>query len=151
MNFRFTRSCEESSLETRDQREFRAHPSALADVRRWVRAIASHRDLSQSLTEELVIAVNEACTNSVLHSTAHAVEIVWKEDADLVEVEIRDGGVFRPPVMVGPDEETGRGIPVMLAASDEFTMKKGTKDHPGTVVRIRKRKSRSPEARRAST
>lgn len=138
-------------MEARDEREFRAHPSALADVRRWVRRIASDRDLSPSQTEELVIAVNEACTNSVLHSTAHSVEIFWKDDPNLVEVEIRDGGVFRPPVMVGPDEETGRGIPVMLAASDEFSMKKGTKDHPGTVVRIRKRRSRSPEARRVSS
>ncbi|HWC31883.1 MAG TPA: ATP-binding protein [Actinomycetota bacterium] len=111
-------------MDARDQREFRAHPSALADVRRWVRSLASGRDLQPSLTEELVIAVNEACTNSVLHSTAHNVEIFWKEDPNLVEVEIRDGGVFRPPAMVGPEEETGRGIPVMLAASDEFAMKK---------------------------
>ena len=127
-------------MEARDQHEFRAHPSALADVRHWVRDIADDRGLPGNLTEELVIAVNEACTNSVLHSTAHEVEILWKDDSDLVEVEIRDGGVFRPPAMVGAQEETGRGIPVMLAASDEFSMKKGTKDHPGTVVRIRKRR-----------
>lgn len=88
--------------------------------------------------------MNEACTNAVLHSTAHLVEIDWKEDPRFVEVEIRDGGVFRPPAMVGPEEETGRGIPVMLAASDEFTMLKGTSEHPGTVVRIRKRKPRPP-------
>ncbi len=138
-------------MEAREHREFRAHPSALADVRRWVRSVASGRDVQPSLTEELVIAVNEGCTNSVLHSTAHSVEVFWNEDPNLVEIEIRDGGVFRPPVMVGSDEETGRGIPVMLAASDEFSMKKGTKDHPGTVVRIRKRKSRSPDARKAST
>jgi len=132
------------TMQARQERSFRVHPSALADVRRWVREIAEERSVGKDLSEELVIAVNEACTNAVLHSRGDRIGLTWSEDPDAVEVEIRDGGMFRGIKLAGAWEERGRGLPVMLAAADELVIVKGSEARPGTSVRIRKRKRRPP-------
>jgi anti-sigma regulatory factor (Ser/Thr protein kinase) len=128
--------------QAREERSFRVHPSSLADVRRWLRGIGEERSVGSELTQELVIAVNEACTNAVLHSRGDRIGLTWSEDPDIVEVEIRDGGMFRGIKLAGAWEERGRGLPVMLAAADELAIVKGSKAYPGTSVRIRKRKRR---------
>ena len=131
-------------MESRHERSFRVHPSTLALIRRWLRGIGEERSLGADLTDELVIAVNEACTNSVLHSRGDRIDLTWNEDPGAVEVEIRDGGMFRGIKLTGAWDERGRGLPVMLAAADELAIVKGSEASPGTRVRIRKRKRRPP-------
>ena len=121
-------------------RSFRAHPSALSDLRRWVRECTQRSDLPPRASEELVIAVNEAGTNAVLHSGGASIDVEWNASSDGIAIQIRDGGVFRPArASSGGWEESGRGIPLMLSAADALEIVKGTAEAPGTVIRVRKR------------
>lgn len=121
-------------------RSFRGHPSALHQIRTFIRERASDRGLSESETTDLLIAVSEASSNALLHSESPTISITWRGDRDGVEVTIRDDGVFRRWVRVPElDGPGGRGIPLMMALMDEVDIREGSARRPGTVVRLVKR------------
>jgi anti-sigma regulatory factor (Ser/Thr protein kinase) len=118
-------------------RSFRAHPSALYEVRQFIRALAGTAGLPRDLTADLVLAVTEACANSILHTTTPEVTVSWRTAGGCVEVEVRDGGVFRRRVpMPEVDGPGGHGIPLMMALVDEFVLQEGSERRPGTLVRL---------------
>ena len=121
------------------KRSFRAHPAALSQVREFVRMQAGSDHLSESVTDDLVLAVSEACVNSVIHTNSARLEISWRRQDGQVEVLVQDEGVFDRKVPVPEfDGTAGRGIPIMLALVDEVTIREGTPARPGTQVRLRK-------------
>jgi anti-sigma regulatory factor (Ser/Thr protein kinase) len=120
-------------------RSFRAHPAALSQVREFVRQQASSDELGESVTDDLVLAVSEACVNSVIHTNSSHIEISWRRQDGQVEILVQDEGVFDRKVPVPEvDGTAGRGIPIMLALVDEVTIREGTPSRPGTQVRLRK-------------
>jgi anti-sigma regulatory factor (Ser/Thr protein kinase) len=120
-------------------RSFRAHPSALSQVREFVREQAGAEGLPAEVTDDLVLAVSEACVNAVIHTNSSRVNVTWRTIEDHVDVSVQDEGVFERKVPIPElDGTAGRGIPIMLALVDEVTIREGTPSHPGTVVRIRK-------------
>jgi anti-sigma regulatory factor (Ser/Thr protein kinase) len=124
------------------RRDFRAHPSALYQMRQFIREQATDADLTDSLVDDLVLAVSEACVNAVVHSDTSSVRVSWRTLADQVEVTIEDDGVFERKVPIPElDGTAGRGIPLMLALVDEVTIREGTPRRPGTLVRFRKQTS----------
>ena len=120
-------------------RSFRAHPSALFEVRQFVRRCAEANGLAGQTTDELLLAISEACANSIVHTTTPDIRLSWAYDQRCVSVEIRDHGVFKRRVpMPEVQGRGGHGIPLMMALVDEFSIREGTAREPGTVVRLRK-------------
>lgn len=119
---------------------FPADPAALRLIREFVRTQAAKAQLPADAVHDLVLAVSEACVNVVRHTPSQEVRVRWMPLPNGVAVEVKDTGVFqhRPPV---GREEGGYGIPVMLGLVDEFSIRQGQPDSPGTVVRLVKRAS----------
>ena len=121
------------------RRTFPAEPAALSDIRRFVREHALGASLGWEAAEELTLAVSEAAANAIRHTETESVTLAARHDADCVIVEIRDQGIFdsRLPVpeLHGP---SGRGILLMTAFADEVAINEGTRQQPGTTVRLRK-------------
>jgi anti-sigma regulatory factor (Ser/Thr protein kinase) len=120
-------------------RSFRAHPSSLYQVRQFVRAQSEAARLSEEVTDDLLLAVSEACVNAVLHSSSRTVKVSWRHADGCAEVVVQDEGVFnRRLPMPELDGPSGRGILLMMAVMDEVTIHEGSSRSPGTQVRLRK-------------
>jgi anti-sigma regulatory factor (Ser/Thr protein kinase) len=116
---------------------FRAHPSALYEIRQFVRQLAADANLPTQATNDLVVAVSEACANSMLHTSSREIKVSWTIHSECVEVKVRDEGVFRRRVpMPELDGRGGHGIPLMMALVDEISIREGTDGKPGTLVRL---------------
>ena len=85
----------------------------LGEVRRFVLAQAGVAGLTESGTAELVLAVNEVATNSLLHGGGQGSLRVWREPKGLV-CEIRDRGHITDPLAgrerPATSREGGRGL-----------------------------------------
>ncbi len=127
-------------------RNFRAHPSALHEIRTFVKDQADGEGFPRSAVDDLVLAVSEAAANSIVHTNTAAVEIQCRVSSHVVEVQIRDQGVFRRRVAMPDIDGHGRGIPLMTALVDELTIKEGTPHRPGTLVRLVKHRDPEPTA-----
>lgn len=88
--------------------------------------------------DDLVLAVSEAATNTVLHTNSPHIEILLGVTAERVDLTIQDEGVFRRRVPMPEFDGHGRGIPLMMAVMDEVLVKEGTETSPGTLVRLTK-------------
>jgi len=120
-------------------RSFPALPSALYEVRKFVREEAEKAGLPPGSANDIILAVSEACANSVLHSGSAEMEVKWRHAGDCVEATIRDGGVFIRRVPIPEfDRASGHGIPLMMALMDEVGVQEGTERNPGTTVRLMK-------------
>jgi serine/threonine-protein kinase RsbW len=118
-------------------RSFTAEPTQLEEVRRFVSGAAEQAELSEETTDDLVIAVNEAATNSILHSGTTRFHIRWHVFDDRVEVEILDEGLFKRRIRMHQlDSAEGLGIPLMMSLTDEFGLHEGTPSRPGTRTRL---------------
>ena len=124
------------------RRTFPATARALPEVRDFLRRHASVAGLSQEATDDLLLAVSEACANAVLHSGSEAFDVEWRDRPTEVEVVVHDRGTFRRRVRVAEVEGPGGfGIPLMTALTDRVEISEGTGSDPGTRVRITKRRS----------
>jgi len=118
-------------------RSFRAHPSALFEIRRFVRGCAEDAGMSGQSIDELLLAVSEACANSIVHTTTPDIRLSWGADDRCVTVEVRDQGIFKRRVpMPEVEGRGGHGITLMMALVDELTIHEGTPREPGTTVRL---------------
>ncbi len=121
-------------------RSFRAHPASLHAVREFVREQAFFADVGP-IADDLILAASEAAANCIVHSNTDVIEVRVRADADTVEVEVADRGVFKRRVPAAIDEG-GRGIFMMMALMDEVGIRQGSTNDPGTVVTLRKRSGR---------
>jgi serine/threonine-protein kinase RsbW len=120
-------------------RTFRSHPSSLYPVRQFIREQAAVNAVSQSLTDDVVLATSEACVNAVLHASTRTVTVTWRYASGCAEVLIEDEGIFHRRLPIPEiDGPSGRGILLMTAVMDEVTIREGTPRRPGTVVRLKK-------------
>ena len=117
-------------------RTFPAHPSALAAIRTFLRERAGADALSRDMADEILLAASEASANAVLHSGSPSVRVVWWREGNRIVVEVADGGEFTRRIPLGPPEPGGRGIAVIMALSDEVTIREGNPGDPGTIVRM---------------
>jgi len=122
-------------------RTFPASASALTAVRAFIRERADDLSFVPEVTEDLVLAVSEACTNAVLHSRSSQIEVTWRPLEDGAEVRVRDVGIFqRPPLNSDWIPTSGFGIPIMKSLVNEMSIERGTERKPGTLVRLVMRK-----------
>ena len=118
---------------------FPALPSALHEVRKFVREEAEDAGLASATVNDVVLAVSEACANAVLHSGSVEMEVDWRRSDECVEITVRDGGRFIRRVPIPElDRTSGHGIPLMMALMDEVSVQEGSERNPGTTVRLSK-------------
>jgi len=117
-------------------RAFDAHPSRLAEVRRFIGDCARGGPFEPVL-DDLLIAVSEASANAVIHSGTREFRVTWHEDAASVAISVVDDGIYGPVVEVPElDDTSHRGIQLMAQTMSEITIRKGTPERMGTEVRL---------------
>lgn len=89
--------------------ETRFEPGDLGALRRVVARLASAFDLSPARRDDLVLAVDEVATNSLLHADGEGILRIWPT-TDALICEIRDRGRI-------PDPLAGRERPARVEAS----------------------------------
>ena len=121
-------------------RIFQALPSSLSSIRTFVRDRATEAGVAGEPLDDLILAVSEACANTLLHTASPTIEVSWASAEDSVELVVRDEGVFGArgtPFL--PDRLGGYGLPLMNTLVDEVDVRPGTEREPGTSVRLVKR------------
>ena len=115
-----------------------ALPSNVAVVRRALEAIAEELALPRRLTQDMCLAVTEACTNVVRHAyddverenaNAMRVDLLPSEHAMDVIVEDRGRGLGPSPDTRGP----GLGLPLIAALTSALEVSHGS-DARGTRI-----------------
>jgi len=127
-------------VKTEDMRiETSSDPKLLPAIRGLVRGYFSRFGLSSERVADVVLAVNEACSNSIRHSYGNEpsgrVELVFRSNHGEIEVELRDDGVPAAPehlarISLAPPELSalrpgGLGVQFIYQVFDE------TEYHPG--------------------
>jgi two-component sensor histidine kinase len=96
-------------------------------MRKLVSAYATW--LRREQIEDLVLAVNELATNSILHASGRGVLRMWRE-GDTVVCEVSDSGRGFPPSFTGL---SGFGIVMVNLLCD---LVRTHTSHSGTTVRV---------------
>ena len=118
-------------------RTFSATDTAvLAEVRRFVEAEANPH-LSPAFVQDLQLAVTEACANSIRHSGTAEIRVSIARVDGCIEIVVADDGVYRMrlPVIEG-EAQSHRGMYLMAAMVDDFSLHRGTDEATGTTVRL---------------
>ena len=105
-------------------------------VRHFVAACADRIGLDAARRADLVLAINEVATNSVLHGGGDGTLLVWPEGEALI-CELRDGGLFDAPLAgrerPSPDRVGGHGLWPANQLGDLVQVRSFA---TGTVVRL---------------
>jgi anti-sigma regulatory factor (Ser/Thr protein kinase) len=118
-------------------RMFRAHPSALYEIRQFVRERAAAAHFPPEPAGDLLLAVSEACANSIIHTNSGQVMVSWMVVDGCARVEVLDEGIFKRRVRMPEVEGSGgHGVSLMMALVDEVMIREGTPRTPGTLVRL---------------
>ena len=117
-------------------RTFAADRAVLPEVRRFVSAEASRLRFTNSV-EDLQLAVTEACANSILHSRTREIRVSMTMVGSCLEITVEDDGIYERTLPVPEADGRGhRGLPLMAAMVDDFSLRRGTQEREGTVVRL---------------
>jgi serine/threonine-protein kinase RsbW len=110
--------------------------SVLSEVRRFVESTASSY-LTESFVQDLQLAVTEACANSIRHSGTEEIRVSIATIGRCLEIVVEDDGVYRMtlPVIEG-EAQSHRGMYLMAAMVDDFSLHRGTEARAGTTVRL---------------
>ncbi|GAB3007998.1 histidine kinase [Amycolatopsis acidiphila] len=107
------------------ERSFPAEPGSLAVIRAALREWFEPLGLSRNLAQDVLVAVGEACTNSIEHAYPGAEDAEVGLSADhtggSLTVVVRDSGTWRIPP---PDNHVlrGRGLDMMRALAETVTI-----------------------------
>jgi anti-sigma regulatory factor (Ser/Thr protein kinase) len=79
-----------------------------------------HRWGCDQLEHRALLVVSEVVTNAVIHTDSTA-NLFARYDGGTLEVRVRDNDDALPtPRLVTPDDESGRGLPVVAAVADRW-------------------------------
>jgi anti-sigma regulatory factor (Ser/Thr protein kinase) len=116
----------------------------LAEIRCFARTELLRLGVSGLAVDDLVLAVDEAATNAMLHGSGSADVRIWREAAQVV-CEVVDYGTFDEPLAgrrrPGLDWTSGRGVWLMNQVCDLVEVRPTDE---GTVVRLRRDVERDP-------
>jgi serine/threonine-protein kinase RsbW len=119
-------------------RNYPADPEVLSEARALLRGLAGQVGFSSGTTEEVLVAVMEACNNAIEHSGSSEWRLAWRVwNNTCLELEVQDDGRFKEPLPL-PEARMarGRGMLLMMALMDSVTVRKGTEGDPGSAVRM---------------
>ena len=111
-------------------------------VRHTARAALVRAGVTSECAEEVEVALSEACTNAYRHAqSGETFEVVLSVGDDDLTVDVMDDGTgvqaAIPVMMPNPAADSGRGVSLMAAFSDQVVFDSVTGD--GGWVRLRKR------------
>jgi anti-sigma regulatory factor (Ser/Thr protein kinase) len=119
--------------------EIPADPGALALLRTRLRRWLEARGVGEQERIDAVLAIHEACINSVEHGYQLAggtIRVVVEHREGALDIAVEDQGQWRPPT---PDPRRGRGSVIMNATMEAATVHH---DRNGTRVELRQRLGR---------
>ena len=109
----------------------------LRSLREWVTALAGEASLDRHRTSDLVLAANEAVSNTLVHSDGNATVRIWRTDEELV-CEVSDKGHISDPLVgrraPAAGEVGGRGLWLINHLCDLVELRSG--QDGGTVLRL---------------
>lgn len=112
-----------------------ADPKVLAEIRLILRRWLRHYGAGDSQTQEITLAVSEACTNAIEHAYSPApahFTLTATADADELTFVVTDFGRWRAP----RGSDRGRGLAIIRAAMDDVDL---NSSDTGTEIVIRRR------------
>ena len=116
-----------------------SHPissSRLGKIRATTRRALQDAGLGEDRTADIVLAVDEAATNSLMHGADPASLRIWQDGAEII-CEIADGGSISDPLAgrrrPDPDWPDGRGLWMINELCDLVELRP---TRTGTVVRL---------------
>jgi anti-sigma regulatory factor (Ser/Thr protein kinase) len=116
--------------------ELRFRRESVGDVRTFVAEHAARAALSRVRASDLVLAVSELATNSVLHAGGEGAVRTWREE-DAIVCEVRDAGRVEDPLAgrerPAPEWASGRGLWLVNNLCDLVQMRSLP---TGNVVRL---------------
>jgi len=130
--------------------ELRSAPKLLRGIRGLVRCYVADQGFSADRCDEIVLAVDEACTNSMRHAyhgaSDRTLDLVLRSDGSALEVELRDMGQPAPwealeqKEVKPPDLDNltpgGLGIQLMYSVFDEVTFTPGEREGNTVIMRL---------------
>ena len=133
--------------------EVRSDPRFLRCIRNLVRGWVEACELEQDATDEMVLAIDEACSNAIRHSYGgecdRFVELTLRADVEFLEVRLCDQGKPCPPehrerrVLEAPDPDRlkpgGLGVQLMHSAFDEVEFSPDTTQGNCVIMRRRRK------------
>ena len=108
-------------------------PSEISRARRFIRQGCAATYIRPDAVEGIVLAVSEACANAVEYAGATKVRVTWDRGPEGVVVEVADDGRFEQEPA---SDHLGIGLAMAARVVDEMTIKQGSREDPGTVVRL---------------
>ena len=132
--------------------ELRSEPRLLATIRCLVRGWVEASGITTDVAEEVVLAIDEACSNAIRHSYEgrcdETVELKLRSTPDFLEFEVCDRGVPCSPEHVerrplsAPDSDDvrpgGLGIQLMYEVFDEVRFSPGEQQGNCAIMRLKR-------------
>jgi anti-sigma regulatory factor (Ser/Thr protein kinase) len=136
-------------------RTYPADAPSIAELREFVRSRAVEAGLNQAATDDLLVAVTEACTELLSHEKASELIVSWWDLEGAIEIRLKEEGLVPSPAapassrltVVEDDAEFGSGgmgFPYIMAYVDEYTVELGTAEDPSTTIRLVKETAPAP-------
>jgi anti-sigma regulatory factor (Ser/Thr protein kinase) len=124
-------------------RSFDAQSKVLSDVRRFVASEANRLTFSR-FADDLQLAVTEACANAIVHSGTDEIRVTVTPLGGCIEITIEDDGIYQRTLPLPElDGQGHRGLHLMAAMVDDFSLHRGTEERQGTTVTLVKCKDPS--------
>lgn len=131
--------------------QFRSTPKLLCDVRAVIRSYLTNHGVETDKVQEVVLAVDEACTNSIRHAYSgqddKLVELSLGSGDGWIELELRDSGVPAPydRIKRKTDEAIaaaaltpgGLGMHLIYSVFDDVTFTPGETQGNTILMRLR--------------
>lgn len=118
-------------------RSYPADPAVLSEARSFLRGLTAEVGFSNRTTEEVLLAVMEACNNAIEHSGSTEWRLSWRAFNTCLEFEVQDDGHFKQLLPMPQDPAArGRGMLLMMALMDSVSVRRGTTGEPGSAVRL---------------
>ncbi|MCK5376112.1 MAG: ATP-binding protein [Acidobacteria bacterium] len=132
--------------------EVRSDPRLLGLIRNLVHDWVDRFELSHELVHEVVLAIDEACSNVIRHAyegrADGTLEVRLQEEPEYLEVEVRDQGVPCPPecherrLLEQPDSDQlqpgGLGVQLIHRVFDEVIFCPGKERGNCVTMRLRR-------------
>lgn len=121
--------------------EISANPEYVGIIRLTTSGIANKVGFSIDDIEDMKVAVSEACTNAIKHSSDDRFYITFNILDNGLNIEIKDNGIGCNIDLLGkPDlenpKENGLGIFIIQTLMDEVSIE--SSDNKGTIIKMTK-------------
>lgn len=131
--------------------QFRSSPRLLCDVRAIIRSYLNNQGLDTNRIQEVVLAVDEACTNSIRHAYKgqedKTLELSLGSGDGWIELELCDSGIPAPYERIKPKSDEaiaaealtpgGLGMHLIYNVFDDVTFTPGDPEGNTILMRLR--------------